>query len=52
MESEYAIGQHKYEDKPSDFEKNTLTTSQIRFNRMLAAFEVPEAQLEEQHISG
>lgn len=45
-EPDYAIGQHEYQDQPEDFKENDLTTSEIRFDRMLNAFEqVPEAKL-------
>jgi lysophospholipase len=34
----YALGQSKYQDDKLTFEKNTLTGSEIRYNRMNAAF--------------
>ncbi|MDC9723999.1 MAG: alpha/beta fold hydrolase [Urechidicola sp.] len=45
-EPEYVIGASKYDDSKEDFEGNTLTGSEIRFDRMIDAFaKVPEARL-------
>lgn len=42
----YALGQNKYNDDYDGFKGNTLTTSQIRYNRMVKAYEeTPEARL-------
>ncbi len=43
---EYVIGGSKYDNTKDDFDGNTLTGSEVRFNRMLDAFaKVPEARL-------
>lgn len=43
---EYAITQGEYNDNQIEFESNTLTGSEIRYKRMLDAYqETPEAQL-------
>lgn len=45
-EPEYVLGASKYDDSKEDFEGNTLTGSEIRFDRMIEAFaKVPEAKL-------
>lgn len=42
----YGLGEGKYNDDAHVFEKNTLTGSEIRYNRMNQAFDqVPEARL-------
>lgn len=46
MEPRYAPGQSGYNSEENVFENNTLTGSEIRFQRAVAAFEqVPEARL-------
>ncbi|OIQ30326.1 MAG: hypothetical protein BM564_02855 [Bacteroidetes bacterium MedPE-SWsnd-G2] len=43
---EYAITQGKYNDDKVEFKNNTLTGSEIRYNRMLAAYKAtPKARL-------
>ncbi|MEN8117182.1 MAG: alpha/beta fold hydrolase [Bacteroidota bacterium] len=45
-EPKYAPGQSGYHDDKVKFKKNKLTTSEVRYNRMNAAFaKVPEARL-------
>lgn len=45
-EPKYAIGQTKYNDDKVAFEKNNLTGSKIRYQRMIDAFDkVPKAKL-------
>ena len=45
-EPEYVLGASKYDDTKADFEGNTLTGSQVRFDRMIDAYaKTPEARL-------
>ena len=45
-EPKYALGETKYNDDKVAFNKNHLTGSEIRYNRMIEAFdEVPQAKL-------
>jgi lysophospholipase len=45
-EPKYALGQHKYDDDKTDFTKNKLTGSKIRYERMIEAYEKePKARL-------
>lgn len=45
-EPEYVLGASKYDDSKDDFKDNTLTGSEIRFDRMIDAFtKAPEARL-------
>ncbi len=45
-EPKYALGQHQYDDDKSDFKKNKLTGSKIRYERMIGAFDnEPKARL-------
>ncbi len=42
----YALGESKYNESKSDFKGNTLTGSQVRYERMIDAFDkVPKAKL-------
>ena len=42
----YAMGESEYKDDETDFEGNPLTGSELRYERMLAAYaQVPEARL-------
>ena len=46
QEPQYAIGESKYEDDKTAFEGNTLTGSELRYNRMIDAFKKkPRARL-------
>ena len=45
-EPKYAMGEDKYDDDKTTFNGNTLTGSQVRYNRMIDAFaEFPKARL-------
>jgi len=45
-EPKYALGETKYNDDKVDFEKNHLTSSKIRYQRMIKAFDKePQAKL-------